>query len=537
MRLEARPAPNWPPLAWLAWCPKDGSRVLVIHGSRVEAGDGFLCEAVWPGEYERGDFDRAAVTAGSGIRARGGQVAFVSSASTVDRLHSHDGPDGSFVSNSLPCLLSALGARLVPAYARYQRDILSIGRGIDHYRRFIPTSAGRVRLTYFRDLVWDGPALATRDKPQEELDLSSFQGYRDHLRETFEALAENMRDARRRHPLSMLGTLSSGYDAATVTALAAEAGCEEALCFAVTGTGEPDSGEPFAKALGVRPLLIPNEAWRAMGADSQGSPPEAPFFAGSPKRALIPYRGAEAHLAGRVLMTGFYGDSVWGLETEDVAPDMRRLTPSGLTFTEYRLRAGFIHCAPAFWTGRRLADVVALSRSEEMRPWVIGKSYQRPIARRIVEEAGVPRGAFGIHKRAGVGTAMFEAREFLTRASMADYMGWIRDHRRTLGDRRVPLLASPAVDRAMWSGIWLLRTAVREAKRVPRVGKSRLRKRLDHGVRSLYRRPSYLRAYVFLWAMDRSRDAYPMGADLRDALRESSPRAVGEPGPVSSPAL
>ncbi len=529
MRLEARLAANWPPLAWLARCSKDGERVVVFHGPRVEIGDGFACEAVWDGDFEQGDLDRAAVVAGSGVRASGGEVTLVSSTSTVDRLHSHDGPDGSLVSNSLPCLLSALDAHLVRGYQRYQRDILSIGRGVDRYRRFIPTSAGRVRLTYFQNLVWNGDELAIRDKPRQEVDLSDFDRYRDYLRDTFGAIAENMRDGARRHPLSMLGTLSSGYDAATVTVLAAETGCDEALCFSVTGTGEPDSGEPIARALGIRPLVIPIDAWRSMpeAIDDRRPPPEAPFFAGSPKRALIPYKGAEAHLMGRVLVTGFYGDSVWGLETEDLTPDMRRLTPSGLTFTEYRLRAGFIHCPPAYWTGRQLGDVVAISRSDEMRPWVIGKTYQRPIARRIVEEAGVPRKAFGMRKRAGVGTALFEAREFLTPASMSDYMAWLRRHRRSLGERRVPLVASPAVDRAMWSGIRLLRTASREARGIPRFGGSRAHKRLDRKVRSLYRGARYLRAYVFLWAMDRSQDAYPM-AELREASfeRTASRRAA-----------
>lgn len=523
MRLESRPASDWPPLAWLARCSGSDGGVSVIHGEQVELGDEFLCEAVWPGDYKQGDFDRAAVLAGTGIRRRDEEVVFVSSASTVDRLLSYEAPDGSLVSNSLPCLLSAIPARLVPDYPRYGRDIQSISRGIDRYRRSIPTSAGRVKLTYFRNLVWNGDTLVTRDKRRQDLELSDFGRYRDYLRVTFKLMADNMKDEGRRQGLSFLGTLSSGYDAATVTALAAEAGCEEALCFAVTGTGEPDSGEPIARALGVRPLPIPLNRWRTMPEPSSTgrSPPEAPFLAASPKRALIPYLGARSHLANRVLVTGFYGDRVWSLETDDLAPDMRRLTTSGLTFTEYRLRAGFIHCPPAFWTGDQREALVKISRSEEMRPWVIGSSYQRPIARRIVEEAGVPRETFGMLKRAGVGTALFESREFLTPTSMADYMHWIRHHRTSLGHRRLPLLASPLLDRAMWVGIRLMRMALRESGRVPLLAGSRNHARLSRIVRGFYRRPSYLRGFTFLWAMDRSRMDYPIGPELRAFLRPS----------------
>ena len=43
LRLAYRPAPDWPPLAWLARLPPrgapDDSTVLVTHGSRVETRD------------------------------------------------------------------------------------------------------------------------------------------------------------------------------------------------------------------------------------------------------------------------------------------------------------------------------------------------------------------------------------------------------------------------------------------------------------------------------------------------------------------
>ena len=103
--------PDWPPLAWLAVCSRREGIVRVRHGARVEVGDGFACEAVWPGKFEDGDFDRAAVVAGSGIRLRGREVVFVPATSTIDRLHSVERPDGPIVSNSLPCLLQAIGAR------------------------------------------------------------------------------------------------------------------------------------------------------------------------------------------------------------------------------------------------------------------------------------------------------------------------------------------------------------------------------------------------------------------------------------------
>src|SRR5207245_1892941 len=49
---------------------------------------------------------------------------------------------------------------------------------------------------------------------------------------------------------------------------------------------------------------------------------------------------------------------------------------------------------------RRKPEIIAISRSAEMAPYRIGGSYDRPIARRLLEEAGVPRQLFGQKKRA-----------------------------------------------------------------------------------------------------------------------------------------
>ena len=44
-------------------------------------------------------------------------------------------------------------------------------------------------------------------------------------------------------------------------------------------------------------------------------------------------------------------------------------------------------------------EVERISHLPEMRPYSVGGDYDRPIARRIIEEAGVPRGAFARSKK------------------------------------------------------------------------------------------------------------------------------------------
>src|SRR5207302_63807 len=53
-------------------------------------------------------------------------------------------------------------------------------------------------------------------------------------------------------------------------------------------------------------------------------------------------------------------------------------------------------------------------------------AYNRPICRRILEEAGVPRQAFGTAKK-NTSVLMFERRTFLSPDSWHEYSGWLAE--------------------------------------------------------------------------------------------------------------
>src|SRR5438552_6358442 len=158
MHFRYTPVPDWPPLAWLAWGHRGDPTVEVFHGADVETTPDGFSEAVWDGEFARAGLDETDLVFGSGARRRGGGVTFVSSGSTVDRLHSHEAAGRVCVANSLACLLVAIGADVDPTYAGYYADFKSISDGLARYARSVATSAEPVRLTYFHNLVWDGRA-------------------------------------------------------------------------------------------------------------------------------------------------------------------------------------------------------------------------------------------------------------------------------------------------------------------------------------------------------------------------------------------
>jgi hypothetical protein len=49
-----------------------------------------------------------------------------------------------------------------------------------------------------------------------------------------------------------------------------------------------------------------------------------------------------------------------------------------------------------------MQDILKITDSSEMNSWRLGNSYDRPIARRIAENAGVPRYLFGQSKKGSV---------------------------------------------------------------------------------------------------------------------------------------
>src|SRR4051812_33045430 len=112
MQLAYKLISSWPKLAWIAKLTPRSSTVEIHHGPRVEASDEWFCEAVWAGEYSAGDFDLTECVFGSGGRMREDAITFVSSGSTCDRLHWAQVDGVTWISNSLPCLMSSIGATI-----------------------------------------------------------------------------------------------------------------------------------------------------------------------------------------------------------------------------------------------------------------------------------------------------------------------------------------------------------------------------------------------------------------------------------------
>jgi hypothetical protein len=141
-----------------------------------------------------------------------------------------------------------------------------------------------------------------------------------------------------------------------------------------------------------------------------------------------------------------------------------------------------------------------------MKPWDVPGDYSRPICRRIVEEAGVPREMFGIEKLASW-VKLNRQKAFLSDQSMQDYIDWLGENRMEwVRQGRVPPVRSLSLDGLELS--WRSRFKYWAAKKR---GLSQLALHYS-GLRLfaniLYDRPTRLRRYVFPWALEHLKKVY-----------------------------
>ena len=313
------------------------------------------------------------------------------------------------VANSLPLLLAATGGQLDPHHDYRHESWTSL----DGIWRYDPTFSvlGPADLSY-RQLIYrsmtlrDGSISCSYREPGPS--FRTFEDYSEHLRLVLARLAQNARDRARRRPMEITTTLSSGYDSTAAATMARELGAAECFNRPRSNSVVPrwlspghvdDSGTGTAEALGMRCVPLPSGV--PANADDELS-----FLAATAAGKETVFHGMAAHMHHRdrptVIFTGYHGGKVWDVATPDsyVTDDILRGDASGLGLAEVRLRSGFINAPLPFIGARRIADLRAISRSPEMQPWRLGNTYDRPIPRRIAEEAGVPRTAFGQRKRA-----------------------------------------------------------------------------------------------------------------------------------------
>jgi hypothetical protein len=422
-RFDHRPSSALPPLAWLARI--EGTRVTVDCGAAVRCADDGFFEGSWAGAPALADVCAATTVFGSGMVVDDGQLLALTPSHNLEALYSTRRPDALLMANSLVALLAGAGLELAPGVdypALFGRTREGIGRSPIE----LPTLGQPVRLDYFENLaITPGGELAQRAKPREA-PFTSFADYRDRIRA---ALASIIANGAPRVPVV---PLSSGYDSTAIAALAAPLGVTRAVGFtsardfAAAGREADDSAAATAGRLGLELASGERLAYRR-----RGDLPEAEFLASGMTGEEVVFSTFEQQLRGTVLLTGTWPAWIWARHAP-YEPNLERDDMSGTSMTEFRLRIDCVYVPLAFFGATAQPSLTAISEQPDMRPFQVGGRYDRPIPRRLAEEAGLPRGTFALRKLGVSATLHRRPREAFAPATLAA----IDDFARRAGEPR-----------------------------------------------------------------------------------------------------
>ncbi|HET8551461.1 MAG TPA: hypothetical protein VFM97_03160 [Gammaproteobacteria bacterium] len=393
-------------------------------------------EGAWSGIPSAGEFDKADTFTGSGGLLTDSGVVFATSTHTLEPIHLMRLPGEILCSNSLHFLLAEAGDAVDLDYPHYDADIMTIMFGIHRYERSVPTAKGNSVYQYYHCNI-----AVSRDLQIEKLDKPSppafetFEDYRAFLFSEAARVTDNAASAERHVRYQPMATVSSGYDSPAGAVIGKAAGCKEALTFTTARsnfTDREDSGAAIAATLGLSVTEFNYFAPRPARDDF----PEVEFIATGHGGDDVVMMVAEPALPGRLLYTGYHGDKIWNKHHKAPSPYIVRGDTSGCSLAEFRLRVGFINLPIPFIGCVRHPEIHRISNAAEMVPWSMNNDYDRPIPRRIVEQAGVARELFGQKKKAittpyqsnmGVNPPM---QEILSEASYRDFLEFVRPIKR-----------------------------------------------------------------------------------------------------------
>jgi hypothetical protein len=402
MKLELQMVSDWPKLAWVADFERNTKCIRVMHGSHVEGRNDWCVEAIWTGDFSAGDFDLTDQIYGTGIRIRDDRVVFVTAGTMLDRLWHCEHQGRFYVGNTLPGLLARAGLSLSDDYLSYPDDMKTMREGLSKYKRTIPTLSSDVHVAYYNNLVYDGTAIQEIPKPDNSPDFNCYVDYHGFLLDTARKLGRNMSDTRRKYPITPLGGISSGYDSGASTVVAREAGCRKAVTIENASSLLPrsDSGMEIAKYLDIEctpyqhtPAAYKNEesVWGLVGRPA------------GLNLTIFDFPGPLC-----AFFTGYRGDSVWAPAILNRPDPFWTFSVDGLALCEFRLTQGLFHCVVPFWGAQKINQIQEINFQKDMEPWKLNRDYDRPIPRRIMEEAGVPRHLFGNRKEATSAECFFQ---------------------------------------------------------------------------------------------------------------------------------
>lgn len=386
--------------AWCALIAENENDIHVEVGRAVECNDDFFVQGVWDGDFAAGSFADthfSCCTGGNVKISKTGGAIFSAPSHLLEAIYAIRKDAELYLSNSLAFVLERTGARLDRNYQDYQLDMCSSIFGIDRQIKSSPLEAG-LRLDYYRccNIEIDSSLNVRSENRQSGF---SFRGYADYFKAmqgVMERLFSNAADACRKCKFGSMSTISRGYDAVASSVLARMQGCRRVLTFNSPRPYEQDCGSEIARRAAFSDIIEADANHYLSRTDYT----EAECIASGDMGSAIVFAAHKDIFRNSVIFMGVRGDSLWERQHGNVNDrqdftDGNTLQQTDHSFVETCLAVNAV-CVPVPMIGAdRWPDIARISGSGEMKPYSVRDFYDRPIARRMAEDYGIPREWFG----------------------------------------------------------------------------------------------------------------------------------------------
>lgn len=399
-----------PRLAWICEA-QDGQYAFTI-GPGVDSGDAFIVEGVWDGPFAERGFAASDHFYGSGALVDGRGVVFAPPRLCTDYLYVLQDKQAhkAYVSNSFCFIFKRAGIRPEGEFFARFRGCLHATTaaesrlGADRGSPLIceDASLAMFRMMYHNFRIAEDGGIRHDMRVPLDPGASDFSAYRAYLLAKVAALTVNGAAAERNTPALPITMISTGYDSSAVSAVCAQAGVRDAITLDVTTTGHYDCGAEIAASLGLNCIRVESPGGRVVPDLNIRLPRDVAgiheFLASPGLGDNVVFANMEPYLSGRIVFSGLYGDGCWAREGN--GSGLAHHLPYMKSRNEFRLRVGYsLAPMPAF--GAYFPCMLQqIGAHPSMKPYALGGFYDRPIARRLAEEAGVPRELFGQRKAA-----------------------------------------------------------------------------------------------------------------------------------------
>ena len=345
-----------PPLSWI--CILKESEYKFFVGNKVEFTNDCLIEGAWDGEFKSYNFSTSEFVFGSGAVIIDNEIQFVPPRHCAESLYVIRRKEDNefFVSNSINFVLEEskidIESKLFESLTNAIEDTIELAtlNGIDQAN---PIIFENDEIIFYRIMFYNFSIRRNESIKLHRLSpkryFRNFKQYREFVKKKTYQVCSNAMSNDRKFVFEPLTSISKGYDSSTTAVIANELGYKKAITLDVEVWNMDDCGAVIGEKLGMDVERIKH----------------------------------------------IMSDQIENLNIE-VSDDLAENSYEFIATVG--LRVGYFHLPLPSIGARFSAPIVKLSNSKETEGYSVGGSYDRPIPRKIIEDAGIPRSEFGTNK-------------------------------------------------------------------------------------------------------------------------------------------